>query len=135
MEPRIQYTRSRDGIKIAYWTLGQGGTPLLMTSPLAFSNISLEWRIPGLRAWYESLSQRRQLVRYDHRGSGMSQRGIEDYAFEKSVGDLEAVADLIQSPFDVFGFGGSGMWAIALCSRHPELVRRLVLWSVPVDGF
>ena len=27
MEPRIQYAKSGDGVSIAYWTMGKGGTP------------------------------------------------------------------------------------------------------------
>jgi hypothetical protein len=41
MEPRIKYVKTSDGVNIAFWTLGEGGTPLVMTSPLTFSNISL----------------------------------------------------------------------------------------------
>ena len=57
MEPRIQYAKTSDGVSIAYWTLGERGTPLLMTSPLVFGNISLEWQIPALRQWYERSPQ------------------------------------------------------------------------------
>ena len=75
MEPRIQYATASDGVKIAYWTLGDGKAPLVMTSPLVFSNISVEWQIPALRQWYERLAVRRMLVRFDGRNLGMSERG------------------------------------------------------------
>jgi hypothetical protein len=29
MEPRIQYAQTKDGVSIAYWTLGEG-TPLVI---------------------------------------------------------------------------------------------------------
>ena len=45
MEPRIQYAKTSDGVSIAYWTMGEGGTPLLMTPPLKWSHISLELQI------------------------------------------------------------------------------------------
>ena len=72
-EPRIQYCTTSDGVSIAYWTLGEG-QPLLMNSPLGWSNISLEWEVPGLRQWYERLASRTMLVRFDQRGNGMSER-------------------------------------------------------------
>ena len=62
--------------RIAYWTLGKRGTPLLMTSPLVFGNISLEWQIPELRPWYERLAATRTLLRFDGRNMGMSERGV-----------------------------------------------------------
>ncbi len=130
MEPRIQYLKSTDGVSIAYWKLGQGGTPLLMTPPLGTSNLSLEWQFPELRAWYERLAAQRVLVRYDPRGMGMSERGVADRSFEAEVNDLACVADQIgQHPFDLLASGGVGVWAIMFAAREPARIRRLVLWS------
>ena len=53
MEPRIQYAKTSDGVNIAYRTQGEGGTPLVMTSPLILGNISLEWQVPELRRYAE----------------------------------------------------------------------------------
>ena len=52
MEPRIQYAQTEDGVNIAYWTMGAGGTPLLITAPLGFGHIALEWQFPEMRRWY-----------------------------------------------------------------------------------
>jgi class 3 adenylate cyclase len=135
MEPRIRYVKSSDGVNIAYMTMGQGGTPVLMQAPLAVSNIALELTIPELRAWYESLSRERLLVRYDYRGMGTSDRGVEDHSFMANLADLEGVADRLDGPFDLLAFAGGGHWSILYAARHPERVRRLVLWSTPVEPF
>ncbi len=44
MEPRIQYAKTKDGVSIAYWTLGNG--PALFHVPLMWSRIQLEWQNP-----------------------------------------------------------------------------------------
>ena len=77
MEPRIQYAQTADGVSIAFWTLGEGMA--LVHMPFLFSHIQLEWQMPETRRWYERLSQNRKLVRYDGRGTGLSERDVADY--------------------------------------------------------
>ncbi len=67
MEPRIQYAQTKDGVSIAFWTLGEG-TPLVHMPPLPWSHVQLEWQDPDYRRWYEGLASNRRLVRYDNRG-------------------------------------------------------------------
>ena len=89
MEPRIQYAKTSDGVSIAFWTLGQGPALIQMPSP-PFSHIQLEWQLPDARRSYEHLSQRRQLIRFDWRGSGLSDREITDFSLDALVLDVEA---------------------------------------------
>jgi len=63
-EPRIQYAKTSDGVSIACWTLGEE-LPLVLTYPVGFSNIQLEWKIPSNRRMYERQAQYRMLVRYE----------------------------------------------------------------------
>ena len=49
MEPRIQYTKTKDGVNIAYWTLGQG-VPLVIPPNLPASHIQMEWEM-RVRSW------------------------------------------------------------------------------------
>ena len=91
MEPRIQYAKTADGVNIAFWTLGEG-VPVVQMSSLPFSHIQLEWQDPGWRRWYERLAEKRKLVRYDGRGTGLSDRNVADYSFDAHMLDLQAVA-------------------------------------------
>ena len=135
MEPRIQYARTSDGVSIAYWTMGEGGTPLLMTSPLVFSNISLEWQIPELRRWYERLAANRTLLRFDARNFGMSERGAPLDSVDDFLVDWECVASRAGlDTFDLVGLIGWGQFVITYAARHPERVYRLVLWGTPVHN-
>ncbi|MEE8347686.1 MAG: hypothetical protein V3S20_10085, partial [Dehalococcoidia bacterium] len=62
MEPRIQYAQTKDGVSIAFYTLGEG-KPLVQMVP--WSHLQLEWQVPALSRWYEYLAEKRMLVRYD----------------------------------------------------------------------
>src|SRR3989337_1385650 len=95
MEPRIQYAKTSDGVSIAFWTLGEGPARVHMpSSPI--SHLQAVWRIPGWRRWYERWAQTGMVVRYDARGSGLSQRQVTDLSLDSLVLDLEAVVDRLK---------------------------------------
>jgi class 3 adenylate cyclase len=128
MEPRIQYTQTEDGVSIAFWTLGEG-MPFVHMPRHPFSHVELEWQFPEMRRWYERLAQKRMLVRYDGRGSGLSQRNVTDYSLDALVLDLGAVVDhLGLEAFALLGHMRTGPVAIAYAARHPERVSHLLLW-------
>ncbi len=128
MEPRIQYAQTKDGVSIAFWTLGEG-VPLVHMPTIGTSHIQLECQWPEYRRWYERLAQSRKLLRYDHRGSGLSDREVSDYSLEAHVLDLEAVVDRLGlDAFALLAGLHAGSVAIAYASRHPERVSHLVLW-------
>jgi len=128
MEPRIQYAQTADGVSIAFWTLGEG-MPLVQMPSFPFSHIQMEWQFPEWRRWYESLAQRRMLVRYDCRGAGLSDRDVSDFSLDAYALDLEAVVDRLGlERFVLVSPIHSGPVAIAYAARHPELVSHLILW-------
>ncbi len=128
MEPRIQYAKTKDGVSIAFWTLGEG-MPFVQMPAGIFSNIQLEWQWPEVRNWFERLAKNRKLVRYDGRGTGLSERDVTDYSLDARVRDLEAVvARLGLDTFDLWGWGDSGPVAISYAARYPERVSHLLLW-------
>jgi class 3 adenylate cyclase len=128
MEPRIQYAKTADGVSIAFWTLGEG-TPVVEMAISPFSHIQLEWQVPEGRRWYERLAEKRKLVRYDPRGSGLSERDVADHSLDAYLLDLEAVVDhLGLERFALWGGFALGPVAIAYAARYPERVSRLLLW-------
>ena len=128
MEPRIQYAKTADGVSIAFWTLAEG-MPLVHMPLTPWSHVQLEWGRPELRRWYERLAEKRRLIRYDSRGSGLSDRHVADYGLEAHVLDLEAVVDRLGlEQFALLGSGDSGPAAVAYAARHPERISRLILW-------
>jgi pimeloyl-ACP methyl ester carboxylesterase/DNA-binding CsgD family transcriptional regulator len=134
MEPRIEYARSGDGTRIACWTLGSGAPLILMPNP-PFSSIELEWRIGSCRAWYQSLAADYQLIGYDSRGSGLSQRDVTDFSLEAQVGDIEAVATRFRlERFPLIAVVHSTAPAVAFSARHPQSVEKLILWGPYARG-
>ena len=128
MEPRIQYARASDGVNIAFWAINSGA-PLVCGPMTPFSHVQLEWQIPDCRRWYELLAGERMLVRYDGRGTGLSDRDATDYSLNAAVLDLEAVVDrLALERFVLFGAVDGGMPVIAYAARNPERVSHLILW-------
>jgi pimeloyl-ACP methyl ester carboxylesterase len=128
VEPRIQYAKTQDGVSIAFWTLGRG-QPFVVMPALPWSHIQLECETPEVERFYKSLARRRMLVRYDNRGSGLSERDVSDLSLDAMVLDLEAVVNhLGLERFALAGFIHAGPVAIAYAARHPERLSHLVLW-------
>jgi pimeloyl-ACP methyl ester carboxylesterase len=130
MEPSIQYARTGDGVSIALWTYGEG-TTVVQTPPLPFSQVQLAAAMPEDRRWSRYLASRgKRIVRYDARGTGLSQLDVTDVSLDGLVRDLEAVVDqLALESFALWGLVTSGPVAITYAARHPERVSHLILWS------
>ena len=128
MEPRIQYAKTSDGVSIAFWTLGDG-IPIVRTPALGWSHLQLEWQNTPQRSMFEREVETRRLVRYDSRGSGLSERDVSEFSLDSFVTDLEAVVDhLGLERFVLSGPVFTGPVAIAYAARHPERVSHLTLW-------
>ena len=127
MEPSWQYATTADGVSIAFWTLGDG-EPLVYLVGGPWNHVEL-WEIPECRDWYERLARDRMLVRYDGRGTGLSEREVSDFSLDARVLDLEAVLDRLDlDRFNLFAAAEAGAVAITYAVRHPERVSRLFLW-------
>ncbi len=129
MEQRIGSTRLADGTKVAYATAG-AGPPLLFIDGW-LSHLGASWALPAERSMFEALADGRRLVRFDRPGCGLSSRAsIEDFSLER---ELETVAAVVAAacggPTDVIGSSLGAAVAAAWSARHPECVRRLVLYG------
>src|SRR3989304_4054405 len=129
MEPSIQYVKTSDGVSIAYSVLGEGRALVHMAAG-PFSHLEGEWRIPTYRLFHERLAEKAGLVRYDARGSGLSQRDVDDLSLDARLLDLEAVADrLALDTLDLVGYGSPGQAAAASAVRRHDRVAHLVLYD------
>ena len=100
-----------------------------------WSHIQAEWEIPEWRGWYEGLMHHRRIVRYDSRGSGLSDRSAVDFSLEAGLKDLQAVVDkLALDRFSLDGFFYSGPITMAYAARNPERVTHLVLFNTFADA-
>jgi DNA-binding CsgD family transcriptional regulator/pimeloyl-ACP methyl ester carboxylesterase len=133
MEPRIQYAKTSDGVNIAYWAIGSG-PPLVMMPAPPFSHIQAEWEDAEMRRWFERISGSLTVVRYDGRGTGLSDPEPLDFSLEAQLIDLEGVlaAQSMGSAALLAQFF-AGPAAITFVARHPERITHLVLWHSFAD--
>ena len=127
MEQHVRYAKAADGVSIAHWSFGDGD-PMIYMAGGPWAHIDL-WDVPECREWYGWLSEKAMIVRYDVRGTGLSDREVDDLSLEAGVSDLEAVAaQLAAARYTLFAAADAGPVAIAFAVRHPERVSRLILW-------
>ncbi|MEX0682398.1 MAG: adenylate/guanylate cyclase domain-containing protein [Dehalococcoidia bacterium] len=130
MEPRIQYTKTTDGVSIAYYTIGNG-PPFIIMSPRIATNIEDEWNIPPLQNLFRATAMSLTVVRYDMRGCGLSDRNIDDFSPVAMMRDLEALADVVApQPFALLASGTSIPAALTYAASYPDRVSDLMLWAV-----
>ncbi len=125
--PTIQYLQTPDSVRIAYYSLGSG-TPVVVLHPNPSSHLTLEWEVPVLRDFYETLTQRARLIRLDYRGSGLSERAVERLSPDDIQVDIQAVVEklgLERFAFLTWGFGS--LLALHFAMENPERVSRFVL--------
>lgn len=125
-EQKVHFTNSFDGARIAYAIAGKG--PTLVKAANYLDHLSFAWDSPVWGHWLEELTSRHTLIRYDERGTGMSDRNASDLSFQAWVSDLEAVVNAAGlDRFSLFAMSQACAAAVAFAARHPERVNRLVL--------
>ena len=128
MEPIIQYAVARDGVNIAMSTLG-AGPPVVFLPVLPLSHLQVEWEMPGLREFLERFAEHHQVVRFDARGLGLSDREDSDRSLDAHLLDLEAVVERAGlDRFAIFAASYAGPMAIRYAARNPSRVSRMILW-------
>ena len=126
MKNEVRYCTTEDGVRIAYCVEGEGPPLLLSHNPYAFS---LSHLVPALDKAIHRIGRGRKLIRFDLRGTGLSQ-AVEDVSPTVLVRDVEAiVAALNLERFILFGVAFGGPRAIEYAARHPDFVEGLVLYD------
>jgi pimeloyl-ACP methyl ester carboxylesterase len=72
VEPETRYARSGD-VSIAYQVIGDGPFDVVRIPPFV-SHVELDWQIPHIAEFIRQLSSFCRLIRFDKRGTGMSDR-------------------------------------------------------------
>jgi pimeloyl-ACP methyl ester carboxylesterase/DNA-binding CsgD family transcriptional regulator len=133
MKQRIEFCATHDGIRIAFATAGEG--PPLVRTANWFTHLELDWDSAIWRHWFEALAETRTLIRYDPRGSGLSDRDVEDFSLDAWVSDLDAVVNAAGlRRFPLVGLCQGGVVAAAYAARHPDQVSRLILYDSYLSG-
>ncbi|HLW49220.1 MAG TPA: alpha/beta fold hydrolase [bacterium] len=133
MDQQIRFCTARDGVRIAYATIGDG--PPLVKAANWLTHLEFDWHSPVWRHWMEALAAGRCLVRYDERGCGLSDWDVKDFSFDAMVRDLEAVVDALNlDRFPLLGISQGGAVSAAYAVRHPEKVTHLIMYGAFARG-
>ncbi|WP_166040080.1 alpha/beta fold hydrolase [Sphingosinicella sp. YJ22] len=135
LDQEIRFCTASDGTGLAYSVIGEG--PPLVKSANWMNHLEFEWGSPIWSHWIRELARGRTLLRYDERGNGMSDRNPASLTFDDFVEDLETVTDAAgMEQFDLLGISQGASVAVAYAVRHPDRVKRLILYSgFPVGAF
>ena len=117
-----------DGVALAYQVSGNGPFDLVYAPPF-ITNVELVWDVPTWAALLRRFGAFSRLIRFDKRGTGMSDRG-EIVPLEVVAEDMGAVMDAAGSAeAAVIGASDAGATAIQFAALHPGRVWALILWG------
>jgi DNA-binding SARP family transcriptional activator/pimeloyl-ACP methyl ester carboxylesterase len=117
------------GVNIAY-QLVEGGPADLLMIPGWTSHLALDWEEPYWVRWCERMTAFARLIRFDKRGTGLSDRPAGVQTLEERMEDARAVLDAVGADrVHVLGWSEGGPLAMLLAATHPERVLSLVLYG------
>lgn len=126
----IRYAYSGD-VAIAFRTLGNGPLTLVYVAG-SFSNLEVMWEHPDYRRFCERLASFAQLVLFDKRGMGLSDR-VEIGTLEERMDDVRAVLDALGAEqAALLGVSEGGPMSILFAATYPQRTQALILCGAEV---
>jgi class 3 adenylate cyclase len=126
--PETRYAKSGD-VNIAYQVVGDGPFDLVLV-PGFVSHLDNDWEEPRSAHFLQRLASFSRLIRFDKRGTGLSDRpsGLPD--LETRMDDVRAVMDAVGSKrAALFGYSEGGPMCILFAATYPERTLSLVLYG------
>jgi DNA-binding SARP family transcriptional activator/pimeloyl-ACP methyl ester carboxylesterase len=134
LKQTVKTCTARDGVRIAYASVGAG--PPLVKAANWLNHLEFDFASPVWRHWIEAFSRDHMFLRYDERGTGLSDWDVFDISFDAFVRDLETVVDAAGlERFPLLGISQGCAISIAYALRHPERVSHLVLYGGFAKGW
>ena len=128
MHPETHYARSGE-LYIAYQITGSGPVDVVL-APGTVSHLDLDWESPPRANFFEGLSRFFRLIRFDKRGTGLSDRPLHMATLEARADDIRAVMDAAGSrQAVVFGASEGASMAALFAAAHPDRTRSLMIWG------
>ena len=119
VEPETRYARSGD-VSIAYKVVGEGPFDVVRI-PVFVSHVELEWQVPAIAAFQRRLASFCRVIRFDKRGTGMSDRVSGAPTLETRMDDVRAVMDAVGSErAALFGISEGAPMSILFAATYPE---------------
>jgi len=126
--PETRYAKSGD-VHIAYQVTGTGPFDLVWV-PGFISNVELQWDFPEAPRFISRLASFCRVIRFDKRGTGLSDRVVGVPTLEQRMDDVRAVMDAVGTQqAALFGMSEGGPMSILFAATYPERTRALVLYG------
>jgi DNA-binding SARP family transcriptional activator/pimeloyl-ACP methyl ester carboxylesterase len=131
-QPTVQFADA-DGGSVAYVSFGAG--PPVLIVPGFVSHIEMLWEEPRLSAFVMRMARTNQVICFDRRGLGISERlGIQP-SVDNAVSDIGAILDHAGVKRAVlFGASEGGLMSMRFASESPDRVHGLVLFDTLARG-
>jgi class 3 adenylate cyclase len=128
VSPPVRYARSGE-VNIAYQVTGDGPFDLVLV-PGFFSHLEIDWEHPSMSHLFERFGSFSRLIRFDKRGTGLSDRTVGLPDFESRMDDVRAVMDAAASEqAALFGYSEGGPMCVLFAATYPERTRALALYG------
>lgn len=126
--PKTRYAKSGD-VHIAYQVVGEGPLDLVFV-PGFVSHLEFDWEMPGIASFHQRLASFSRLIRFDKRGTGLSDRPPGVPTLEQRMDDVRAVMDAVGSErAALFGVSEGGPMSLLFAATYPQRTSALVLYG------
>jgi pimeloyl-ACP methyl ester carboxylesterase len=126
--PETRYAKSGD-VNIAYQVTGEGPFDLVF-APGFVTHLEQQWKMPTFAPFLADLSSFCRLIRFDKRGTGMSDPVSGAPTLETRMDDVRAVMDAVGSERAAFyGLSEGAAMSILFAATYPERTLALVIRS------
>jgi class 3 adenylate cyclase len=131
--PPVRYARSGD-VSIAHYVRGQGPLDLVFVHGFT-GNLEALAELPVVVEFEDRLASFSRLIRFDRRGTGLSDRVREVPALETRMDDVRAVMDSVGSQRAVLvGTFEAAAMCMLFAATYPERTTGLVLYNPTARG-
>jgi pimeloyl-ACP methyl ester carboxylesterase len=128
MHPETRYAKS-DDVHIAYQVTGSGPLDLVMV-PGFTSHLELQWEDPRSAMFLTRLASFCRVIRFDKRGTGLSDRVAAIPTLEERMDDVRAVMDAVGSDrAALLGISEGGPMCALFTATYPERTSALIMYG------
>ena len=129
----VTFSQTDDGTNLAVASVGSG--PVLVRAAHWGTHVEYDLQNPLTSPLLRRLAGHFHLVRYDGRGTGLSDWSVGEISLETFLDDLETVVDsLALERFALLGMHSGAAVSIAYAVQHPQRVSKLVLFGGYAQG-
>ena len=133
MLPETKFAQSGD-VSIAYQVTGDGPLDLLIV-PGFISHLEQAWEDASYTRFLQRLASFSRLIRFDKRGTGLSDRIAEIPTLEQRMDDVRVVMDAAESKrAALFGISEGGPMSVLFAATYPERTSALILYGSIAKG-